>query len=63
MARERRLAAYRVEIERAVDEVKATRSDEWFRALSHQNVVRCAQQRRGPLVTDDDGNVVHERGR
>ncbi len=63
MARERRLAAYRVEIERAVDEVKHTRSKEWFRAMMHQHAVQHAGAGGGPRVTDDDGRVLRPRGR
>ena len=58
MARERREAAYRVEIEAAIDQVKQCRSDEWFRALMHQEVLRKVGSHAGPRITDDDGNVL-----
>jgi hypothetical protein len=58
MARERREAAHRVEIEAAIDQVKGCRSDEWFRAMMHQDVLRKVGQGGGPRVTDDDGNVL-----
>lgn len=63
MAVQRLHAAYRVEIERAIDVVKACKWHEWFRALIHQDVLRGIGRGRGPLITDDDGNVVRARGR
>lgn len=61
MARERRVAAYQVEIERAIDDVKRVRSNEWFRALQHQDVLRKVGRGRGPRITDDYGRVIRER--
>lgn len=62
MARERREAAYRVEIERAIDGVKCCKSNEWFRALMHQDVLRKVSRGRGPRITDDAGRVLRARG-
>lgn len=61
MAVQRQQAAYRVEIERAIDAIKRTRSNTWFRALLHQGVLRNLGPDRGPRITDDDGNVVRRR--
>ena len=53
MARERREAAYHVEIERAIDDVKHCRSNEWFRALLHREALRSVGgHRRLPIVND-----------
>ena len=63
MAHERREATYRVEIEGAIDDVKRYRSDEWFRALMHQDVLRSVGRHPGPRITDDDGKVISPGGR
>lgn len=54
MARERREAAYNVEIEKAIDEVRRCRSGEWFCALLHQNVLRNVGGCGGPRVVTDE---------
>jgi len=61
MARERRMAAYRVEIETAIDQVKYCKSKEWFQALMHQHVLRTVGRGRGPRIVDDHGRVIRER--
>ncbi len=53
MARERREAAYNVEIEKAIDEVRRCRSGEWFCALLHQNVLRSVGSGGPRGVTDE----------
>ena len=57
MAVQRRQASYRAEIETAIDQVKERRSDEWFRALLHQFILRSINVRRSPRIIDDDGNI------
>jgi hypothetical protein len=62
MAVQRQQAAFRVEIERAVDAVKGTKSNAWFRAVFHQGVLRKIGRGRGPRITDDAGRVLRPRG-
>ncbi len=57
MARERREAAYRVEIERAIDDVKRCRSDEWFRALLHKETLRSVGGHRRSPIAEHVGNA------
>lgn len=57
MAVQRQQAAYRAEIETAVDKVKERRSGQWFRALLHQFILRTINARRSPRVIDDDGSI------
>jgi hypothetical protein len=63
MARERRNAAYAVEIESAVDEVTRRHSNQWWRALVHQDILRMVGRSGGPRITDDDGNVLSPKPR
>jgi hypothetical protein len=58
MSVQRQRAACAVEVEAAIDQVKGCRSNEWFRAMMHQDVLRKVGQGGGPRVTDDDGNVI-----
>lgn len=61
IAVQRQQAAYRVEIERAIDAVKGTKSNSWFRAVLHQGVLCKVGRGRGPRIVDDHGRVIRER--
>ena len=54
IARERREAAYRVDIEAAIDRVKQVRSAEWLRALMHRHVLRTVNTHGGERLRHDD---------